>query len=352
MRIYLYSIFGIISALIGWGISQFFWLDLGLEKFFTQGSIRPPSEIIVMPIVAAFLAAGMVSTEVFVSNPTRYKANIRVLPPYFWLAIASGGISGLIAGAIYWILSITPLPDALVRIAAWGLIGFFIGLGESVSWRFRSIEGATSKAQQRIRKGILFGAIAGLVAGTLAELIRMSGNQLSGYQVPIQFLVLGLSLGLFLSLAASPSYQVALRAGEGFEIVHANQITNNKDRPRLQSDVLRFVTEDDDWEIIEEGLSIQLPNNTKAAINVGSASEADIYIPNLPSECASLQIMSREVVIKCLTPGSVQINRKKMNRPGEKLKLKHNQILTFYNPENPDKFYRFVFYDRFLDPQA
>ena len=32
--------------------------------------------------------------------------------------------------------------------------------------------------------------------------------------------------------------------------------------------------------------------------------------------------------------------------------LKHNQILTLYHENNEEKFYRFIFYNRLLDPQA
>lgn len=356
MRTYFYTLFGIISAVLGWSFSQIFWLDIG--KYFSQRilppdtTVLPPPDLILLPIVATSLAVGMVITEIFLSNPTRHKANFRVLPSYFWLALISGIVAGLISAICSWIMYASHLPAPVVRVTSWGLIGLFTGLGESISWRWRSIEGATSKAKQRVFKGILFGLLAGLVAAILVEIVR-DKIRLGGYEDPFSFIILGLCLGLFLSLAGSPSYQVALRAGAGFEIFDSDENGNDidTDRPRLQNSRLRFVSEDD-WEIIEEGLSIQLPSKTKEPMIIGSDSASDIYIPNLPLECASLQIKARDAVIKCLAPNSVQINRKTMRRSGEKATLKHNQILTLYHPDHPDKFYRFVFYDRFLDPQA
>lgn len=356
IRLYFYTISGIISAIIGWNLSQFFWVDLG--QFFSQKNspldaiVLPPPDLVLLPVAAASLAVGMVIAEIFLSNPTRYKANLRVLPPYFWLALTCGAITGLISAASTWLMYASQLPGAIVRIACWGLVGLFTGLGEGISWRLRSIEGETNKATQRLWKGTLFGLGAGMVAAIIVEIVR-NKIPLGGYEDPISFMILGCSLGFFLSLAASPSYQVALRAGAGFEVIEPDESNSNIDPPRLQSDRVRFVTEDES-EIIEEGLSIQLPNrtNSKDPIIIGSDSSADIYLPNIPNQCVLLHIKSRKVTLECLASGAVQINRRKMYRKGQKQDLKHNQILTIFRQDNLSKFYCLCFYDKFLDPQG
>ncbi|MCL2939335.1 MAG: hypothetical protein MGU50_23805, partial [Trichodesmium sp. MAG_R02] len=65
MRIYFHTISGIFSAIIGWSLSQFFLLEIG--KLLNQGksdfdTISWPPDIIVLPIIAASIAVGMVAT--------------------------------------------------------------------------------------------------------------------------------------------------------------------------------------------------------------------------------------------------------------------------------------------------
>lgn len=352
IRLYFYTLSGIVSALIGWSLSQIFLLDLGkvmseipsLKDFLTNF----PPEVILLPVVAACLAVAMVILEIFLSNPTRYKANWRILPPYFWAALGVGIVSGLLAAAFTGIVYASVQESQNIRVISWALIGLFTGLGESTSWRFRSLEGQTRKATQRIFVVTLFGLIAGFIAAVLVEIVRYQ-IKLGGYEEPVGFLILGLSLGVFLSFGTSPSYQAALRAGQGFEIY----LGHSDDSPRLKSPLLRFVTEDteDKEKLIEEGLSIQLPSKLKNPIFIGSDLSSHIYIPNIPRECASLTIKGRNFTIKCITENSISVNQDLKVR-GEQTTLRHNQILTLYHENKTDKFYRFVFYDRFLDPEA
>lgn len=303
-------------------------------------------------MVAACFAVALVITEIFLSNPTRYKANRRVLPPFFWSALGTGTVAGLVASGFTWVLYNTGAPDWSVRVVAWSLVGLFTGLGEGVSWRFRSVEGSTSKATQRIQKATLFGLVAGLAAAVLVEVLRQQIS-LGGYEDPVGFLILGLSLGLFLSFATSPTYLVALRAGAGFEAVDPKYGGGSDPVPRLNpSSNLRFVTIDE-YDVIEEGLSIQLPAaTTQKPIIIGSADDADIILPDIPVKAASLTISQGNVELRCLAEGAVQIQQKRLVKGSRPITLRHNQILTFYYTGNEDKFYRFVFYDRFLDPEA
>lgn len=351
MRIYFYTISGIVSTMIGWNISQF--LLIGTGESIGEGLLPLPEDFpqepIVIPIVAVCLAIAMVVTEIFLSNPTRDKANKRVLPPYLWAALGMGTFTGLVAAALALILYQTGAPDWSVRIVTWSLVGLFTGLGEGISWRFRSIEGATSKANARIWKATLFGLGAGLAAALLVEILRRVLS-LEGYEDPVGLLILGFSLGLSLSFATSSTYQVALRAGEGFEAIDPNYALSPRPRPKLNHSDLKFVA--GEYDFIEEGLSIQLPSKTSEPLTIGSAVDADIYIPDIPEYAASLQVSNRQVNIRCITEKAVQIQRRILVQGGKPKPLSHNQILTFYHQGDNEKYYRFVFYDRFLDPEA
>lgn len=381
-RLSYYILSGIVAALFGWSLSQIFLIDLA--NLFKQLPFLKDSlnyfhdDIVLFPIVAACLAGAMVIADIFMSNPTRYKANRRELPPYLWRAIGIGLGAGLLSALISWILYASNLPKELVRVVAWCLIGFFTGLGESIVWRFRSEEGETSKANRRMIRVILCGLIAGFVAAVLIEIIRRP-IELKGWEDPLGFFILGLSLGAFLSFGTSPSYQAALRAGQGFEFyfdksgiqqdnneeqqnqskeqekkTKQQQDKNEKHLPKLQNPLLRFVTEDtedDEEKVIEEGLSIQLPTTLEKPIFIGSDPQADIYIPNIPSKCASLTQKNRMFILKCLTEDSVRVNQD-LKIKNESVTLRHNQIITLYYETDNSMFYRFVFYNRFLDPEA
>ena len=367
MRYFLFTISGIFSALFGWGISQFV---LDFLRSPIDETLPIKADFIILPFVAASLAVAIVIAEIFSSNPTRHKANFRVLPPYFWSALLTGVGAGLAAAIFNFILYQTPAPDWMVRVIVWSIIGLFTGVGEGFSWRFRSIEGGTDKAKERIWKSTWFGLGAGVVAAGIVESIR-DRIELGGYEDPAGFSILGFSLGLLLSFATSPSYLAALRAGEGFEAIDP-KYGGNREKALLKNSQLRFVTMDRDFEdddddededndennntrnngiVIEEGLSIQLPFEIKHPIVIGSRDDADICIPNLPKKSATLQIEGRNFVLKCNVEGAVQVQRSRLSKGG-KVTLRHNQILTFYHKNNRDKYYRFVFYNKFLDPQA
>jgi hypothetical protein len=155
-----------------------------------------------------------------------------------------------------------------------------------------------------------------------------------------------------------------LRAGTGFEATKKRtrkssattqlQVSNNAPtqilRPTLNNQSLKYIP-DNDYKHIEEGVSIQLPAKTKKLIIIGSGDTADIYIPHLPEECASLEVNSDNVIIRCLAEESVKIQQRFLPK-NKTTTLKHNQILTLYHENNEEKFYRFIFYNRLLDPQA
>jgi len=361
-----YILSGITSTLIGWSLS---YLILDLIQLFLPPNFNfnlPPYSILLVTITPS-IATAMVVAEIFLSNPTHNKANWRILSRTILRAVIIAGlICGLLLSLLNWLLLESNWPGFLVKMISWGLIGLFAGLAESISWSFRSIEGTASKVKQRIAQSTLLGGSTGLVSALFFE---MTHRVLGKYQEPFGFLVFGACLGLALSFTARTSYQVALRAGQGFEAIkpkkkvsevystvnihQEKEVRDNNSqqlRPCLQNKSLKFVP-DDEFKYIEEGLSIQLPLKTHKPIIIGSSEDADIYIPYIPLECASLQFKDGNLVIRSFAEEAVRVQQRWVPE-GRTIILRHNQILTLYHEHDTEKFYRFVFYDRFLDPQA
>ncbi|MBD2138186.1 hypothetical protein H6F32_11430 [Anabaena sp. FACHB-1237] len=383
MRIYLYILAGITSALIGWNIGQFFLTDIGLFKEYP--------EITLFPCIAIALACGMVINEIFISNPTRPKLSLRIAKTPLLIALGLGTLAGLISGVISQILFLPQIhfPAPIVRIIGWLLIGVSVGLAEGLTWRWHSMEAGDPKRFWHRFKISVFGAsTASLFAAAIFEIIRTIGEVTSdfkGIEDPLGFSILGLLLGLTFSITNSPSYLGALRAGTGFEYTGENYADfdpnapiSNQKIPCIDKSILRFVNDGNAYEI-EEGLSIQLPSN--GIIRIGSSvQKSNIYIPDLPLHVADLVIEKRDAI---LTPNPVaykfiEVNGQRLTSR-DSIRLKHNYVLTFYpDPttqntttnvtttqlktqnvnqtqqpqQRPQKIYRFVYYNRFLDPQA
>ncbi|NET60142.1 MAG: hypothetical protein F6K47_29560 [Symploca sp. SIO2E6] len=340
------------SALLSWSISHLLIDILPIQYFLPNF----PLEIIILTIATPIIAAGIVVAEVFLSNPTRIKANWRVLSRSSLKAVFTFGlIAGLILSLLNWLLTASQWPSILIRLISWALIGSFAGIAESLSWGTRSIEGSKARIQQRIIQSTGLGTGSGLVAAVFYEIFR---PVLGWYDEFFGFLLLGSILGLALCFAASPSYHFALRAGQGFEAVKPKprgRTTQLLDppRPELNNPDLKFIPDNDGmYEHIEEGLSIQLPTTTpQRGIQIGSGNNSDIYIPHIPEDCAVLSIRNGNVELRCRCEKSVQVQRQWVSQ-GRKVTLRHNQMVTLYHESDCDKFYRFIFYNRFLDPQA
>jgi thiamine transporter ThiT len=359
MRIYLYILAGVTSALIGWNIGQFFLADLGLLKLVP--------EIVLFPCIAISLAVGMVMNEIFVSSPTRPKLSFSNSRIPITIALGLGVLTGLIAGILSIILLLPqiPIPAFIVRMISWILIGSSVGFAEGLTWRWHSVEAGNKKRfRQRLKNSVIAASIASLFAALLFELIRLPLGQMptefKRVEEPIGISILGMLLGLGLSYSTSPSYLAALRAGAGFEYTgekydSIDSSITNEDKPYPTIDnSLKFVSKGNTDEI-EEGLSIQLPEIGK--ITIGSDDNASIRLPGIPPEVAFLELQKREAF---LVPNKDFIRIIKVNnqplKKNEKISLKHNYVLTFHTLEQDEqyekKFYRFVYYNRFLDPQA
>jgi hypothetical protein len=349
IRASFYALCGVVSALLSWSISQILWQEIGtFLMLFVPKEFSIPPYIILLIIVTPCITSGMIIAETFMSNPTRYKANWRFLTRTFFKKVfIVGALIGLVLGIFNWMLLQSNWSGGSVRIISWIIIGAFAGLAESISWSWRSIEGTGDRVKQRILQSIGFGAGSGLLAASFCESVNTALGQ---YQEPFGFFLFGGLLGLSLCFAAKPSYQVALRAGTGFEATKKRTRKSSATRPTLNNQSLKYIP-DNNYKHIEEGVSIQLPGKTNKLIIIGSGDTADIYIPHLPEECASLQVNSDNVIIRCLAEESVKIQQRFLPE-NQTTTLKHNQILTLYHENNEEKFYRFIFYNRLLDPQA
>lgn len=364
MRIYLYIIAGITSALLGWNIGQFFLTDLGLLSQFT--------EIVLFPCIAISLAFGMVINEIFISNPTRPKRSLQTAKQPLLIALGLGTLSGLIAGIISQILflPIIRVPTPIVRTLGWLLIGSSVGIAEGLSWWWYSIEaGSKKRFQQRLKTSVIAASGASFTAAILFEIIRLNWGtmpaEFKGIEDPIGFSILGLLLGGVFSLTNSPSYIAALRAGRGFEYIEFKDVPKhppipniNQSYPLIDKSSLSFITETDNINDneIEEGLSIQLPAN--GTIRIGcTIKNTHISIPGVPLHVADIKLEKRTAT---LIPDNqffyaIEVNGTRL-KSRRSIPLKHNYVLTFYatslNGINEEKYYRFVYYNRFLDPQA
>ncbi|MDJ0557411.1 MAG: hypothetical protein QNJ68_23775 [Microcoleaceae cyanobacterium MO_207.B10] len=372
MRIYLYILSGITSALIGWSLGQFILSDLGwLQKL---------PELVLFPCIAISLAVGVVATDIFLSNPTRFKRNFSrgIIP--LTLAVGLGLLIGIISGGLVQILlnpqlrnQVITVPDEFVRIVGWILIGGAVGLAEGWTWRWRSIEaGDKRRFWQRLAISFTTSILTALLAAIIFEWLRqkMGGmpTALKAWEDPIGFSLLGGLLGLVLSFSTSPSHLVALRAGAGFEYTENINISHSQtpnNYPHIQKEFqpkLKFVS-NDFTDKIEEGLSIQLP--ARGRVKIGSAQlkilgsqqfGVNICIPGLPLHIADLDLAPSQTIlvpnIKFFSKIEYQGAPLTESTP---IKLKHNDLIAFYAENgvyNGKKLFRFVYYNRFLDPQG
>lgn len=368
MKLYLYLLAGISSALLGWNIGQFFITDLGLFPQYP--------EITLFPCIAVSLSCSMVLNEIFISNPTRVKRSFETAKQPLLIATGLGIISGLVAGIISQILfwPVIRVPTPIVRTLGWLLIGVSVGLAEGLTWRWHSMEASGKKRlQQRLKISVIAASGASLMAAVLFEILRFTTGKmppdLKSIEDIIGFSILGLLLGAVFSVTNSPSYIAALRAGKGFEYKDFREDTQDvltEDQsyfsyPLINSHQLSFVnnleeTNDIKPNEIQEGLSIQLPARGK--ISIGSDSiNTDITIPGLPPHIADIEIQKRAAN---LIPDSEFFQAIAVNgiplRHNRQVSLRHNYLLTLYTVNQAGvkqkKYYRFVYYNRFLDPQA
>ena len=361
MRTTLYLTLGMLAGLLGFTISQAILFFTNVTNF-----LRP--EFFLFPISSCFLAVATVIAEVWLNNPTRYKINRAVLPQPLTLALLvgllGGGIAALLSSLVGYLANFN-LSERLVKALGWILIGVAAGVADGYSWQHRTIEGGQQKrVRQRLITSTVFGAIAGLVAFFVSSLV-FSLPDWRQWEELLGFLVLGGVLGLLFAKVGSGVLCYALRAGAGFE---AERYPNpNAPFPRINSRKLRLnclspSAIDEKGNVIgglehklEEGMSIELPR--KGKIEIGGARGADLFIFQLPEECATIILDGRQAFIEAHQSHCVSVGRKQL-KAGNQEPLSHNQVLTLLTEPSKTKeqsgmeFVRFIFYDRFLDPQG
>jgi hypothetical protein len=130
---------------------------------------------------------------------------------------------------------------------------------------------------------------------------------------------------------------------------------------------LRFVS-DEYGNRIEEGLSIELPEKSSIKITIGGIDfkkisndeiiGSDIYLPDTQPYLGEIVVTKQDATLipNPKSSGNIQIQRN--GNPisvKREISLKHNTLITFITNETDDyqpKMYRFVYYNRFLDPDA
>jgi hypothetical protein len=394
LRLILYILAGITTALLGWNLSQATFGLLGLLEnvpvLSTLSQLRQWEDIIVFPFITVCLSVGMVLNEIFITNPTRPKLNWRIAKAPLLIAIPIGLLAGVLIGGLLQIFYLPQfqIEERTVRVISWWFIGAVVGLIEGLTWRFYSME-AGDQERRRKRQFISFFAasFASVVAAGLFEIIRNFVNTTSDsfqqIEDPLGFCLLGILLGITFTFTTSPSYMVALRAGKGFEYrgEDISRVTVSIDpdyvvkqaslEPAISSEAietLKFVTDHSNKKI-EEGLSVRLSDVGKIAIggtpkqtvSNGKKVGSDIYLPHTPLFLAHIEMSNRQAkLIPNPRPENyqkIEINGKRLDSSQEVI-LKHNTLIAFYtdklDDDNPNlpKMYRFVYYNRFLDPEG
>jgi hypothetical protein len=400
LRLILYILAGITTALLGWNLSQATFGLLGfLENIpilSTVSQLRQWEDIIVFPFITVCLSAGMVLNEIFITNPTRPKLNWRIAQKPMIYTVLCGLLAGLAIGGLLQIFYQPQfqIEERTVRVISWWCIGAVVGLIEGLTWVFYNMEAGDEERRRKRQFISLFAAsFASIVAAGLFEIIRNHFNTTSDsfqqIEDPIGFCILGALLGITFTFTTSPSYMVALRAGKGFEYrgedisrvtvaIDPNYAAKQASlEPVISSEAietLKFVTDSSKKkeQKIEEGLSVRLPDVGKIAIggrmpkktmSNGQKVGSDIYLPHTLPFLAHIEMGNRQAKL-IPNPNLKQDDYKKIEINGipldtsEEIVLKHNTLIAFYtdkpDDDNPNlpKMYRFVYYNRFLDPEG
>ncbi|NER04165.1 MAG: hypothetical protein F6K17_16875 [Okeania sp. SIO3C4] len=355
---------------------------------------------LIIAIIASILGASLSGIMSFVLKLTGSPALIIRLVDWLIIGVMIG-----IAEGITWLLRWSKLV-----LDKKGITSLLQTLSKLV---FGKTEGETeegetdiTKVKNRFVKNIYSSLFVGFIVFIFSEIIIK--------QDIWSFILLGTIIGLALSFTESPNTQFALKAGYGFERIYEGNTTRNNLEPinslnpKTDKDhVLKlvYVPFGNKPITIEEGLSIELPKT--GDIIIGSdVEQADIIVSDLPQKIAIittngkkatiknfsnniLKKLPSEIVIQPLdeivikspetvnntdlkaayatalnnnisnqydnNPPNLQKDSELIDYPNETkpYPLYHNTIITLYTKnQNYRKYVRFVFYDRFLDPEA
>jgi hypothetical protein len=134
--------------------------------------------------------------------------NLQLLAKRLGLGLAGGLLGGLLGSLVgscmfgcLGLLSTSSIMVFLGRIVGWTLIGAGVGAGVGVS------EGIVDRSFNKLRNGVIGGAVGGVLGGFFFGFISWAGSNvkiLDGYDITgraLSFVLLGLSVGLFIGLA-------------------------------------------------------------------------------------------------------------------------------------------------------
>jgi hypothetical protein len=337
-------------AVVGWNLGCFILKELKLGEILA-GQVS--TDAIMIPAVSICLAAGIVLTEIFLSSPTRPLQSLKLAANSIYLASGLGLVVGITAGLLSYVVGLPgtrelfQYGDDFVRSTAWFLVALTVSISEGLAWGLRAMEAKNiNRLRIRIAVSLIASFASSWIANTIFESLRRNGvlQGLGDYEDLLRFILLGICLGIAFGFSTSPGYMTALRAGFGFE--HDGSSTTRGEIRKNLEFVVSYATDNR----IEEGLSIQLPNWGKVII--GSDPSAQIYLEGVAPILATLDLQTRETWLYTDQKNFDKVHIEGYPVKDERKRLKHNTILTFYRNADTNQFYRFVYYNRFLDPIA
>ena len=370
LRLILYFCAGMISALLGWFLSQLAFILLeGISDLPVVGvisQVRQWEEIIVFPLVSVCLAVGMVFNELFITNPTRFSRNLkRSKKPLLFGAIPIGFGVGLVIAILLQLFYLPQfkLDEKPIRVLGWLFLGGIVGLIEGLVWPFFSTSAGDKKRyRKRLRMSLFFAIIASSAAAIIFEVVRGSSNQVTDLfqqiEDPLGFCILGGLLGGALTFTTSPSFHTALRAGKGFEYTEYQQDTNAPPEPidnYVPDQILKkgfnilWVKPDNQSVLIpfpkdriKEGKTIKLGGSEPRKQN-GQPIGSDIYIEGLPLYIGHFLVTNEGTEFFPKKDMFHQFEIKGISlTSAASVSVKHNDLIVF---ENNNQKYRFVYYD-------
>lgn len=301
-----------------------------------------------------------------------------------WLAWSLVGIATVLAESFAWkttdkIDKVDKSPSNLKPSAT----NSTTGTTRSNTTQYKSSTKKFSDFQIRLGITIAASLLAAFIASWLFEFLRNHPVIISNpttltsvkkFESPIGLMVLGAWLGIAFSVCTSPTYVASLRAGAGFEFREGKESERGHIRPPL-----KFVRETPKRvggklvpkTNIEEGLTIQLLsrslvgfvssllNGTISSRNdvmnqgilIGSSKDCHIQLDEVAPEICTIINQGNSYILERLNDNDsakVAVNGKEISS-SEPQVIKHNTIITLYATNQKD-FYRFVYYNRFLDP--
>ena len=179
------------AAFVGWFLSELFLLqrssDAGVLVIFVTTAL-----------VGAFIAGGLTLLGGVASGT--FQGQWHRLWPGLAGGFAAGAVGGLIGNLMYLVV-----PNVIVRIVGWTIMGLAIG----------AVEGLYDRSAKKIRNGLIGGTVGGFLGGLFFEPVAgLVGGVMSSRAAA--FVILGLCIGCFVGLAQVILKEAWLTVEAGF----------------------------------------------------------------------------------------------------------------------------------------